>query len=189
MENTEKQHLELIADMINVTRKEFSDDSYIYLIWGWAVSIACILEYVLLRMGKEYHAIVWAIFMPLAAITQLVMSYSRKRKVVARTRMDRLLGHVWIAVLISYFLVLFSQDVMQISTYPTLILLYGVGTFISGSIMNFRPMQIGAVCCWVIGYITFRVTFEYQLLLLPLSLILSYIIPGYMLKSRFSKNV
>ncbi len=98
-------------------------------------------------------------------------------------------AHVWIAVIICMMLTVMSLDVMQISCYPVLIMFYGIGMFISGSIMNFRPMQAGAVCCWIIAPVAFRVSFEYQSLLLPLSLILSYIIPGYLLRNRFRKNV
>ena len=48
MENTEKQNLELITRMIQVARKEYNDDSSIYLLWGWTVTLACIVQYVML---------------------------------------------------------------------------------------------------------------------------------------------
>ena len=53
--------------------------------------------------------------------------------------------------------------------------------------MDFRPMQYGAACCLVLSLTAFHVPFDYQLLLLPLSLILSYIIPGHMLRKRFKE--
>ena len=59
MENNEKDHLVLIADMITVARREFNDRSYIYLLWGWAVCLCALTEYALLKMGKEYHPVVW----------------------------------------------------------------------------------------------------------------------------------
>ncbi len=189
MENTEKQHLELISEMINIARKEFDDDSYIYLIWGWAVSLACLAQYALLRMHKDYSGLVWAICIPMAIILQGVLMFKKKKKVRVKTHMDKVIGFVWIAVGACIGAVILSSDVLQVNTYPVLILLYGIGTFISGGIMNFKPMKIGGICCWAIGIAAFRVTFDYQLLLLPLSLISSYIIPGYMLKARFQENV
>ena len=189
MENTEKQHLELITQMISIARKEYDDDSYIYLIWGWTVSIACLAQYVLMRMNKDYSGIVWLICIPLAIILQIVLMLRKRNSTRVKTHMDKIIGFVWIAVGVCIAAVLFSSDILQGNTYPVLILLYGIGTFISGSVMNFKPMKIGGICCWVIGLTAFRVTFEYQLLLLPLSLISSYIIPGYMLKARFKSNV
>jgi hypothetical protein len=188
MENNEKQHLALIADMINIARKEYSDNSFIYLVWGWVVCLASLAEYVLLKMGKEYHPAVWLVMIP-TAIVQIIMSARQNKRERVKTHMDKIIGYVWIAVGVSLGVVLCSMSVMQLSAYPVLILLYGIGTFVSGGIMNLKPMKIGAICCWVLGLVAFHVPFEYQLLLLSLSLILSYIIPGHLLKNRFSKNV
>ena len=188
MENNEKDHLALISEMINIARKEFDDDSWIYLLWGWAVCLASLAEYALLMMGNKYHSIVW-LLMPVAAIVQLVVSFRKKKTVRVKTHMDKVIGYVWISFGVCLVVVLFSQFVMRESTFPVLILLCGIGTFISGGIMNLIPMKVGGICCWVIGLVAFHVTFEYQLLLLSLSLILSYIIPGHLLKNRFKNNV
>jgi hypothetical protein len=188
MENTEKQHLELIARMIQSARKEYNDDSYIYLLWGWAVTLAALIQYVLLRMNSPYYAAGWVV-LPVVAVIQVVMQISRKKKNKVTTQADKIISYVWIADGVCMGIVLVSANVMQMSTYPVLMLLYGIGTFISGSIMNFKPMQLGAVCCWALAIPAFRVSFEMQSLLLPLSLILSYIIPGYLLRKRFRKNV
>jgi len=188
LENKEQQHLELIADMINVARKEYSDNSFIYLVWGWSVCLASLAQYVLIRMGKDYYGIVWLVLIPVA-ILHIIFSVRQKRNERVKTHMDKIIGYVWTAVGISYGVVGISISVMQLSAYPVFILLYGVGTFISGGIMNLKPMKAGAICCWVIAVVAFHVSFEYQSLLLSLSLVLSYIIPGHLLKNRFKKNV
>lgn len=188
MENTEKQQLELITEMIHIARKEFSDNSFIYLLWGWSVCLASLSEFLLIQLGKGWHFAVWLII-PVVATVQIVTSMRAKKKEKVKSHMDRIIGYVWIAVGISLGVVLISQNFMQLNTYPVLILLYGIGTFISGGIMRLKPMMFGAACCWAIGLVAFHTTFEYQLLLLSLSLILSYIIPGHMLQNRFRKNV
>jgi hypothetical protein len=188
MEN-EQQQLQLIAEMISSTKKDFSDSSSIYLIWGWSVFLASLAEYVLIRMGNDNHGIVWAIFIPLALVAQIIFSIRQKKTEKVRSYLDKVLGYVWTAIGISMFVVLSSMGVMQKSCYPALIVLYGIGTFISGGVMKLKIMQAGAICCWVIAMVSFYVPFEYQLLLLSLSLLLSYIIPGHVLKSRIRKNV
>jgi hypothetical protein len=189
MENNEKQHLELIAEMINTARKEYSDTSFIYLTWGWAVCVASLTQYVLLQMKSEYNGIAWAILMPLAAIVNIVGSVRRKKTERVKNHLDRTMGYVWRAVGITLGLVLFSANNLQLNTYPVLILLYGIGTYISGGLMELKPMIAGGICCAVIGFVAFYLKFEYQLLLLALSVIVSYIIPGYILKNRFRQNV
>jgi hypothetical protein len=189
MENKEQQHIELIAEMINTARQEFNDRSFIYLIWGWAVCIASLGEYTLMKMGSQYHAIFWAVLMPLAAIVQMVILARKKKKEQVKSHVDKMSKYLWTAVGISLLLVLFSANNLQLNTYPVLILLYGIGTFVSGGLMDLKPMIAGGICCWVIGFIAFYMKFEYQLLMLALSVIVSYIIPGYILKKRFRKNV
>jgi hypothetical protein len=187
MENTEQQ-LALISQMISTARKQFTDNSFIYLLWGWAVALAALAEFALMEAKFGNHAIVWLVAIPVALVGQVVFLSRRKKKEQAVSHMDKVMGYIWVAVGASMAVVLSSQGVMQMSTYPALILLYGIGTFISGALMNLKPMQVGAVCCWIISAVAFHVTFEYQLLLLSLSLILSYIIPGHILQNRFRKQ-
>jgi hypothetical protein len=189
MENNEKQHLELIAGMINTARSQFNDRSFIYLTWGWAVCIASLGQYTLIKMNYQYNWLVWAVLMPLAAIVQLVLLYRKKRTENVKTHLDKVSKYLWAAISISLGLVLISSNNLQLGTYPVLIILYGIGTFVSGGMIDLKPMMAGGVCCWVIGFVAFYMNFEYQLLLLSLSVIVSYIIPGYILKSRFRKNV
>lgn len=188
MENTEKQHLELIARMIQVARKEYTDDSWIYLLWGWVVSLACLAQYALIKMQSTYYAYVW-LALPAVAVIQVIIMMSQKKKQRVSSQTDKIIGYVWIADGVCMGIVIVSGNIMQLSAYPVLMLLYGIGTFISGSIMNFRPMQLGAICCWALSVAAFHVSFEYQSLLLPLSVILSYIIPGYLLRKRYRENV
>lgn len=189
MESNEQQQLALIAEMIGTARKEFSDNSFIYLLWGWSVCVASLSEFVLIQMGKEYHAIVWAIFIPLALIGQVVFLVRQKKRERVKSHLDKVMGYVWTAVGSCIALVLLSGNKMQLSAYPMLIMLYGIGTFISGGLMKLKAMVLGGMSCWVIAAATFYVSFEYQLLLLSLSLILAYIIPGHILKNRFRQHV
>ena len=60
--------------------------------------------------------------------------------------------------------------------YPLIISLYGMGTFISGGILKFKPLIIGGIACWIISIIAFFVANEYVLLLTALSIIIAYLI-------------
>jgi hypothetical protein len=186
MENTEKQNLELITRMIQSARKEYNDDSSIYLLWGWTVTLACLVQYLLMRVNSNISGIVW-LSLPVVAVVQVVMLSNQKKKDKVVTKIDNIIGQVWFADGICMTVVLVSMNILKENTYPVLMLLYGIGTYISGSIMDFRPMQYGAACCAVLSLAAFHVSFDYQCLLLPLSLILSYIIPGHLLRKRFKE--
>ena len=72
--------------------------------------------------------------------------------------------------------------------YPFILILYGIGTFISGNILRFPLLIAGGIACWVLSLISFYVSFEYQLLLIALAVLLSYIIPGHVLKSLYAPH-
>jgi hypothetical protein len=66
-------------------------------------------------------------------------------------------------------------------------LIYGTWLFISGGALKFRPLIFGGIINWVIGAIAFFADFEQQLILLALAVLLGYILPGHLLKSRHSQ--
>jgi hypothetical protein len=59
-------------------------------------------------------------------------------------------------------------------------MLLGIGTSLSGVIFRFRPLMIGGILNWIIALTAFYVDFDIQLLLLALSMVVSYLIPGYL---------
>jgi hypothetical protein len=190
MESTPKQHLDLIAEMIQTARREYNDSSNIYLLWGWVVSIASILQFILIQMHHDSISwIGWAVLIPFALIAQVVMMIKMRGREKVQTHIDTIMGYLWTAFGVSLAIVLFSQGKLQESTFPMVLMLYGIGTFVSGGAIQFRALIIGGIFCWVFAIGCYFVHMEYQLLLLALAVIAAYIIPGYLLKIRYKKNV
>ena len=73
--------------------------------------------------------------------------------------------------------------------YPLIMVIYGIGTWVSGGILKFAPLIIGGVICWILAGMAFYFPFNIQLLLLAMSILLSYIIPGHLLKFKASRHV
>ena len=74
---------------------------------------------------------------------------------------------------------------LGLSTYPLVMLIYGIWLFISGGALKFRPLIIGGIVNWLLGITAFFFAFEMQLLILALAVLLGYIIPGHLLKRKF----
>ncbi|MEJ7683803.1 MAG: hypothetical protein WKG06_39275 [Segetibacter sp.] len=72
--------------------------------------------------------------------------------------------------------------------YPFYILLYGVGTYISGSLIKFKPMIIGGLFCFVLVVICVYQPYDLQMLITAFAIIISYIIPGYLLRNQYKKQ-
>ena len=94
-----------------------------------------------------------------------------------------------VAFLVSLFMVLFFQQKLQLNCYPMVMMVYGVWLYVSGGALRFKPLMIGGVINWALAIAAFFADFQIQLLLLAAAVLLGYIVPGYMLKSRYQKGL
>jgi hypothetical protein len=187
---TEKESILLIEQMINNAKRNFQDNSFHFLLWGWLVLLAAVTEYILLNfVNYSYHFIVWPIIMPLGGITAAIYGYMQGKKSTVKTYTDQFMGYLWTAFIISLLMIIFFGSKIGHASYPIIIILYGIGTFVSGGAMKFKPLIYGGICCWIIAGIAFFASFSNQLLLLSLSLLVSYIIPGHILKANKNGRV
>lgn len=185
MEDIKKQ-IEFIEEMIATAKGNLADGSIYYLIWGWLVLLAAVINYYLLEFSDmTNHWIAWPILMSLGGILSVIigMRSARERKVISK--IDKMIKHLWLGVFITLIVILSAIGVTgPKAIYPMFMALYGLGTFVSGSIINFKPLKIGAVASWVCSSIAFYVDFSDQLILIAVAILFSYIIPGHLLASK-----
>ncbi len=187
-----EQSLQLINKMIAEVKQELKDNGFFFLLWGWLVFIAAITHYVLLKIEVDKAYYVWPILMPLGGLASMIYAFSRmkKRKKRVKTFVDRAMVYVWIAFGASLFIVLSSGSQLGFEKiYPFVILIYGIGTFITGGIIKMKWLVFGGISCWILSIIAFYVTFDIQLLLVAAAIAIAYIVPGHMLNSSYRKNV
>jgi hypothetical protein len=190
METTfnEQDSIRVITEMIENSKAKIKDNSFFYLLWGWLVLIASITNFVLLKMG--YYDIAWVpwpILMFGGGIVSGVAGYRMGKKAKAKTMFDTTMAYLWSGFVITLFIILFVAASGNISWQVSnvlIIALYGLGTFVSGGILRFKPLIIGGVLSWAIAIATIFIPEIYSLLMVALSIIVAYLIPGYMLKSK-----
>ena len=190
MELTDKplsnqESLDLIQQMIRSTQGNFSHDSFYYLFWGWLVFGTALAQYTLMQLNINWAPAVWAL-MPLGAVVSILYSRKQSQKITVRTHLDRVLGYLWLGLGVSFFLVLALSRGNWQWVYPIIMVLYAIGLFASGGAMQFRPLIMGAVACWVLAVVAYFLPFELQLLCLAGAVLLGYIIPGHLLKAKFA---
>jgi hypothetical protein len=57
-----------------------------------------------------------------------------------------------------------------------------------GAILQFRPLMLGAMACWVLAVSAGFANHRYHPLFVSAAVICAWIIPGYILRSRFNKQ-
>lgn len=184
---TEQQSLKIIQEMIATSKNNLKDNSFFYLLWGWLVLIASLSHFVLIKMQWEYAFLPWPVLMTAGGVASAFAGYRLGKNAKVVSHVDKMMGFLWYAFMVVILIIVFMAIMNRlawVSTYPLIISLYGLGTFVSGGVLKFRPLLIGGAACWVISVIAFFTPSEYVLLLTALSVVIAYLIPGYMLKSQ-----
>lgn len=190
---TPQESLALIGTMINRAKDRYSENGHLYLLWGWAVLLCSLSQFVLLTGVKwEHHYMVWS-SMWVVYIYQVFYLRRKKRRETVRSWADDIIAAVWVT-----FVVLMALGGFLLSRsggpefyrliYSLILALYGMPTVLSGVILRFRPLVYGGIGCWLLCVLSMFVPAQYQLLLIGAAVMAAWIIPGYLLRARYQKN-
>ncbi|HQQ94644.1 MAG TPA: hypothetical protein PLQ93_08830 [Bacteroidia bacterium] len=184
-----EESLALIQGLMTQAKNKLADNGFYIILWGWLVFSASVLTYVSLLLGSDLGSLSWPVLMPLGAIVTLVYSRKSRRNDKVRTYVEHYLTFLWIAfgIALSLCLIMMGKHGLEAS-YFFLMLLYGMATFISGGLLNFRPLIIGGIFSFAIALLSAFVEPREVLLCLALSMLSSYIIPGHLLQARYKSE-
>lgn len=190
-ELSHNESLALIASMINRAKERFGENGFLYLLWGWGILFCCVAQFILQQIYHSDSAYAVWLLIWLLLIYQIVYLRKKKKQADHRSYTDEVYGYVWTAFGISIFLCLmvcgmFGQFQM---INPFILILYGIPSFISGALLRFRPLLIGGIACWLLAIASPFVRQEYAVLLIAAAIIIAWIIPGYLLKKRYKKEL
>ncbi|MGB3005621.1 MAG: hypothetical protein WBC06_03865 [Chitinophagaceae bacterium] len=181
-----EQSLQLIQSMISKTKQDMSDNSIFFLVWGWITFIACTGQFLLKRIVRyEQHYQVWWLIVA-GIVFSSYFGFKQGKSKKARTYIGDSMKYLWTGMGISFFVL--SMILTKIgwgsAVFPFFIMLYGLGTFVSGSILQFRPLIVGGLIAWTFAIGSAYVQYDFQMLFGAAAILFSYIIPAYMLRHR-----
>jgi len=179
-----EEGLKTIYSMIEATRGNIGGNYRYYLLWGYLVSIACILEFLFIRVYPvNHHYLVWPIMMGAGVITSTVMSLWQRRKQNHITLLGNMMAYLWGGWLVTLLLLqLFANMRGDYSLIlPLTMAMYGLGVFVSGGIIRFRPLIFGGILSWIAATVSYFQPHDIQLLIMTGTLVIGYIVPGYIL--------
>ena len=180
---TPAQSIALIQSMISKTKMSLRANSFYFLFWGWLAFGALLLQFVLKAWVRyPHHYLVWLVTIPAMLVT---LWYAKRHgSPASRSYVAHGMSQLWMGIGISFFVFCFIISVGPAGwhyAYPFFILFYGLGTFISGRLLAFKPMVIGGIINWVLAALCPLLLYDYQILLTASALLASYIIPGHLL--------
>jgi len=183
----EQQSLKLIQEMIENAKAQLEASSFYYLLWGWLVLAGTLIHFALLYTHFAYPYLAWPAIMIAGLLGTAITVRKSKSQAKTRTFVATSMGFLWSGFSIMLFFILFSAIMGKINWTMAnifIIALYGFCIFASGGIINFKPLIIGGIASWIIAIGSLFIAPQYTFLSIALSIVVSYLIPGYMLRNK-----
>jgi hypothetical protein len=181
-----EESLQVITSMIEAARKDMRDNGSWFLLWGWLVFIACVAHFTLMMVDYDKPWLAWML-MIVGGVISAFKGIKEDRHQRVKTYIDSFMNYVLVAFLVSLFLVLLNMQHLGLSTYPMVMMVYGIWLFVSGGVLEFRPLIYGGILNWILAFVAFQFNFDFQIIILAAAVLFGYIIPGYLLRSRYVK--
>lgn len=183
----EQESLQIIRSMIESAKNDVKADAFIFLLWGWLVFIASIAQFIIVKFQLPVEQSLPWLLMPLGGIITPVYIAMNRKKEKVRTHVTESLKYIWIAFTVAILILLFFNRMDFGQVLPVLMCFYGIGLFLSGNALKFKPLILGGMFCWLCAIGGFYVQSVYLLVILAACVLGGYIIPGYMLKMNNRK--
>jgi hypothetical protein len=193
MENEEKvmtgeESLKIITEMINRTKSNVRQGSFHLIFWGWLILFCSLMQFCLFKFTSfPTPWYIWALAIP-GIFVSMVYGFVNGRKEHVHTYADRIFMMTWmgfIAVVLILSLFLYKNGELM----PQYILLtVGFPTFVSGFVLKFKPLIFGGIAFWVLSVVAFFAGPMLGQLAVPVGMLVGYLIPGYMLRSKDSHD-
>ena len=189
--------IRIIEQMIGRAKEEEIDNGIGWVIWGWMLFLASIINYVMIVMDAPNKYIIWNIF-GIAALVFVVYSMFVKqffitpKKPRVKTYTNELVNRMGIAFFISLLVMVLGNYLSGANqtgvNFGYLLLLYGFWMYIHGSAFRFNLLKAGAYVNWagaLIIFLWYQELGKNILLVHAVCVALGYIIPGHIAQRRF----
>jgi hypothetical protein len=193
------ESLKIIEQMIGRAREEEKDSGMGWIIWGWMLFLASIVNYVMIIMDAQNKYIAWTIF-GIASFIWIIYSVVLKRvitkpSVKVKTYTNELVDRMGIAFFISLLVMVFGNSVTGLNAsglnFGYLLLLYGFWMFIHASAFRDNLLKAGAFVNWagaLVIFIFYKDLGKNILLVHAACVALGYLVPGHIAQIRFGHN-
>ncbi|MDR2233112.1 MAG: hypothetical protein LBE56_08325 [Tannerella sp.] len=194
-----EQSLALISEMIQRARNNVKRGStYSMIYWGYVTAALAIANYVLMHTLADANKsfFIWFLMIPAAVIGVWVERRANRSNLV-KTHIDKIAATVWTGFLISYGVAMVVihviagyYEVYQLFTLitPVIVILIGMGQFISACIYRSKLWYAIAALSWTGAIACAFVSVDIQFLILAVTMILGFVIPGHVLNHQARQN-
>lgn len=195
MENSEKtltpqESLRVIRETIDIAKHSFRENGFHFLLWGWLVVIASAAHYYLAEIQRTPRPeLAWGVMVLVGVPAALIYEWRRSKREKTQNLLHDWYGLIWLGFGISMIISIPMAIRSGLSPVPFILVLTGFATFMSGVLLRFRPLLIGAAVIWAGALWCLFLSPAQHLLIQAGGAALGYLVPGYILNAQSRSHV
>jgi hypothetical protein len=188
----ENQSIQVIKEMIQVSRKKLRNDGVLFILWGWIMFLHYFTLFLLRKivLTHQLSLILNYLISGLLIGGLLVTIYYiyRQRKRV-QTYIGISLRYVWVSVFICMVLINLIQFNVLHKIYfelqhPIFMVVFAFAVVVTGGILRYKLIIFGGIVFGLLAYIASFVSLPTQMLVDAAAWIIAFIIPGHYLYAK-----
>lgn len=188
----EQQSLQVIKEMVQVSRKKLKNDGILFILWGWIGFISYFLEYLTQTVPHTYQFSIFksytTVILPIAGIILTVIYLIRKSRKVS-TYIGIALRYVWVGMFVGMVLInLIQANVLHGIPFelqlPIFMVLIAFALVVTGGLLRYKMIIAGGVVFGLLAYLASFFSFNTQLLIDSIAWMIAFIIPGHILYAK-----
>jgi len=185
----EKQSLQVIREMIQLSQRKIKNDGILLIVWGYAASLPSLIRYfkeILFLPNRVMFLLKFVDpVLPLLALAFTIYYILKEREKVT-TYIGASLRYVWIAlfgsmVLTNLILYNVTHEVNFTLQHPLFMVLTAFAILVTGVILRYKLIILGGIVFGILAYIASFLILHDQLLLDGIGWFLALVIPGHIM--------
>ena len=201
MESTfnHEQSLSLINEMISRAQNNAKQGgSYSLIFWGYVTAILAITNSVLMNTLNNPSQSFWVWFLMIpAGVGSYFIARFVDREALVKTHIDKIGGMVWLGFFLSFVIFTivihtlhFNFNLYQLfmMNTPALMIMVGMGQFITACVYRHKLWYIIAVITWAGAVACAFLKVDMQFIVFAACMILGFAIPGHILNHQAKKS-
>jgi len=187
---TEQESLKLINEMIGKAKRSYITTGAASIVWGILIVVCSLLTWYQMYTKTDFGFDVWLLVF-LALIPQIYFSIAEKKKKNFVSHDEKTMTVVWTTFAICIFILSFYNSKFgddNGKATALFMMLYGIPTFITGGIFNFKPMILGGIICWALAVASMYTDMATGMLFMAACGLVAWLVPGIILWNRYKKQ-
>ncbi|HXB12044.1 MAG TPA: hypothetical protein VNZ45_08675 [Bacteroidia bacterium] len=182
-----EESLKVITDVIRKTREHFQENSFYFILWGWLIASASFSFFLLHQYTTfRYYFLPFPILVGIGMLVSWRWYVKKKKEHTPETYSGFFFNRLWLVLAISFPIVVFLSVSQHLVPFTYTLVLAGIGTLLSGTVMRFNALKVGGIVLFLSALLCVYIPDAYKPLVSCLAIVAGYLIPGYLLKASHS---